>query len=256
VRSFSSNILAQMGAFDQSCTTYSPAPGQTAQQCYTKQLAIKVKAGDVIGAAGGLDLSLFDSRVTPMTVANASRWQTSSDGFDRFHTVAFSDYYAEPARSQVRALLGQHDGLVKRTIEPLGGSIATDVAGTAQGTWFNPAGSTTGESPHFSITPDNVDPTRYNLGFGTSHPGFSTGVYRMYPSTSGNINKPPAQITPGPTIYCYDVTHFFGTLTFARLLLQLSDATTLVTQVTSGGGTCAANAPWAFSAGANFTFRR
>jgi hypothetical protein len=249
-------ILQALGAFDQGCNTYSPAPGQSTTQCYTKPVAIKVHAGDVIGTAKGLDLSLFDSRVAPITFANAARWQANPNGIDRFHVAPFSDYYAEPARSAVRALLGQYDGKVHRTVEPLGGSIATDVAGTAQGTWFNPTQPTYPESPHFSIVPDNVDPTMVDLSFGTSHPGFGTSVYRMFPDGIGPANRAPSSITPGPTIHCYDVRYYFGFTPFARLLLQLTDATTLVAEVQTTPGTCSASQPWSFTPAKTFTFRR
>ena len=117
-----------------------------------------MKAGDVIGTTAGLDLSLFDSRVTPIVYANASRWTALTDSFDHFHVVPFSDYYAEPTRSAVRAMLGSFDGKTKRTIEPLGGTIASDVAGTAQGVWLNPSQPLFPEVSHLAIAPDNVDP--------------------------------------------------------------------------------------------------
>ncbi len=256
VRSLSASLLSQLGAFDQGCNTYSPTPTQTVTQCYTKPARIVLHAGDVMGTSAGLDLWLYDSRITPIVYANASRFQTSSDGLDRFHIAPFSDYYAEPARSQVRALLGQYDGAVKRTVEPLGGTLSLDIAGTAQGNWFNASQPTFPESPHLAIVPDNVDPTMVDLSIGTSQPGFSASVYRMFPSTSGNANKHPAQITPGPTVYCYDVRHYFGFGIFARMLLQLGDATTLTVEMQTGGGDCASAAPWSFTAGQSVSYRR
>jgi hypothetical protein len=256
VASLTPAILQALGAFDQGCNTYSPAPGQSTTQCYTREAAIRVRAGDVIGTTKGLDLSLFDSRIAALSFANASRWQANSSGRDRFHVVPFSDYYAEPVRTTVRGLLGQYDGKVHRTVEPLGGTIATDVIGTAQGVWMNTTQPTFPESPHFAIVPDNVDPTMIDLSFGTSHPGFTTSVYRMFPQATGLANRAPALITPGPTIHCYDVRYYFGFTPFARLLLQLTDATTLVTEVQTTAGTCADTQPWAFTPARTFTFKR
>ncbi len=52
-----------------------------------------------------LDTSLWDSRVPATLFANPSRWPPSNDGFDIFHAVAASDYFAEPVKSQVAAHL-------------------------------------------------------------------------------------------------------------------------------------------------------
>ena len=56
------------------CSSYSPNPGLSVTDCYTKRVDIKVSAGDVIGTTAGLDLLLFDTRVKPLVYANASRW--------------------------------------------------------------------------------------------------------------------------------------------------------------------------------------
>ncbi|RFC41595.1 MAG: hypothetical protein DUW69_002595, partial [Verrucomicrobia bacterium] len=67
VRTLSAALKAQIGAIDQSCNTYSPDPSLTVQQCYSKPLAVKLAGGDAMGTAAGLDLSLFDNRITPIT---------------------------------------------------------------------------------------------------------------------------------------------------------------------------------------------
>jgi hypothetical protein len=255
VRTLSPTLLAALGAFDQQCSSYSPNPGLTVNDCYTKRVEIKVSAGDVIGTTAGLDLSLFDSRVTPLVYANASRWYASSNGLDHFHVAPFSDYYADPARSTVRGFLGSFDGRTHRTAEPLGGTIGTDVVGTAQGVWMNPTQPTFPETPHLSIVPDNVDPTRIDVSIGLSQPGIDPGPYGFVPSSSGNVNRNPSMITPGATIYCWEI----GSSANERrgvLLVQLPDAATLVVEARAGSTrSCAAEQPWTFT-GAAFSYKR
>jgi hypothetical protein len=251
VRTIEPALLAQIGPMDQSCQSYSPNPGLNVTQCYSKAVKVAVKSGAVIGTSAGLDLSLFDSRIPALTFANAARWQANPNGIDRFHTVPMSDYYAEPAKSVVQALLGSYDGKVKRTVPPVGGTIASDVVGTLQGAWFNPAQPTFPESPHLAIVPFNVDPSRIHLSMGISQPGFLSNEYYVSTASGANVNRHPAQVTPGAQIWCYEFENQYGIA-----LLQLSDATTLKFEGRNGQQrTCATEQPWAFTAGA-ITFRR
>ena len=229
VTSIAPNIASKLPPFDQGCNTYSPAPGSTVTACWTSMAEIKVNAGDIIGTTAGLDLTMFDGRITPLVFANPARWNGGmTSGFDHFHVVPFSDYFAEPLRTTVQGMLGRFDGQVKRTMAPLGGTIATDVAGTVQGTWFFGSLPTYPEYPHLAIVPDNVDPTRIDISMGTSGGAFTTGLRAMIPSAIGPFNKHPAQITPGPTVYCWDLINAFDLGPgYGVALIQLVDATTL-----------------------------
>jgi hypothetical protein len=248
-------VLGQLGAFDQGCNTYSPDPATIVTACYTKPLGISIEAGAPIGTAGGaagvlaMDFSLFDSRVTKLSYANASRWQSSSDAFDHFHVVAASDYFAEPAKSQVAARVGAYDGRVKRTVAPLGGTIETDVAGSAQGAWFSPGQPTYPESPHLAIVPDNVDPTQISFSFGTSQPGTSAATRTFTPASSGTLNRNPSQIAAGSQVYCYQFG--FGGI----VLVQLVDASTLRVEGRGATTSCGAG-PYVFTTGATFDYVR
>ena len=251
VRTIAPAILAQIGPFDQNCSNYSPNPGVVVQGCYSRNVKVAVKSGDVLGTAAGLDLSFFDSRIARLVFANPARWQANPNGIDRFHTAPMSDYYAEPMRSVVQSMLGSYDGRVKRTIAPIGGTIATDVAGTLQGAWFNPSQPTFPESPHLAIVPFNVDPTRIHVAMGTSQPGFLANEYYVSTASGPNINPNPAQVTPGAQIICYQFENQYGIA-----LLQLSDATTLRFEGRDGQQrTCTSEQPWAFTASA-VTFKR
>jgi hypothetical protein len=255
VRTIAPSLLAALGPFDQQCSTYSPNPGLIVSDCYTRRVDIKVSAGDVIGTTAGLDLSLFDTRVTPLVYANASRWISNASGFDHFHVAPFSDYFAEPMRSTVRALLGSFDGRTRRSVEPLGGSIATDIAGTAQGVWLNPGQPTYPETPHLSIVPDNVTPSVIDVSIGASQSGIDPGAYNFVPASTGTVNRDPSTITPGATIYCWEIGYSANDRR-GVVLVQLPDASSLVMEARPGATrTCAGEQPWAFT-GASFGYKR
>ncbi len=251
VRTIAPELLVRLGPFDQNCNTYSPNPGLTITACSTKNVNVPLAAGDAMGTTAGLDLWLYDARVPAHLAANPARWQVNQDKFDFFHVVPFSDYFAEPVRTGVQALLGSYDGSVKRTVAPLGGTIAYDVPGTLQGTWFNPAQPTNPEYWHMAFVPDNVNPDRMNLSMGLSQAGFLANLYYVTPTAGGEVNRHPAQVTPGVQIWCYDFQNQYG-----MALLQLSDATTLRFEGRNGQSrTCAGERPWAFTSAA-ITFRR
>ena len=256
VASIAPSLLAQAGAIDQGCQSYSPSPGTTVNTCQTKLLAIPVHAGDVIGSAGGdpphsiaLDFSLWDSRVPAMTFANPARFPMNNDLFDEYHIVAASDYYSEPVKSQVAALLGTYDGSSHRTIPPLGGTIAVDVAGTAMGHWFNPTQPVFPETPHLAIAPDNVNPNKIGFSIGQSLPGWTIGLQEFDPVNSGTVNRNPGQVTADGSIYCYESPGSWV------LLVKMPSATTLQLEGRQGNFSCAGAAPYTFS-GASFTYSR
>jgi hypothetical protein len=256
VASITPSLLSQLGAFDQSCETYTPNPGLDVATCYTRTVSVQVSAGETLGTVGGapnpasLDFSFWDRRVTGLRFANPARWIGNDNGFDNFHVVAGSDYFAEPARSAIAAKLGSFDGRVRRTMAPLGGTIELDMPGSVQGAWLNPTQPTHPETPHLAIVPDNVDPTQINVSMGLSQPGFAGGQRRFAPLSSGLVNRHPAQITADGQTYCYELQ--FGGV----LLLRLVDATTLRVEGRTAAPTCASQQPWLFNAGASFDYKR
>jgi hypothetical protein len=251
VASIAPALLAQLGAFDQGCQQYSPNPGLSVSTCYTRLLRIPVAAGDALGTGGptapSLDFSLWDTRIAALRYANPSRWIVNGDGFDDFHVVAASDYFAEPARSRIAAKVGSFDGRVQRTALPLGGTIELDVAGSAQGAWLAPSQPTHPETPHLAIVPDPVDPTRIAVSVGASQPGFVAGSYQV---AAGAFPESPATIHPDGQVHCYQLV--YGGV----ILLQLVDPTTLRVEGRSGAAACDAQQPFAFRPGATFDYRR
>jgi hypothetical protein len=257
VQTITQAMLDQLGPFDQFCDTNVPAGSITITSCSTKQVSISVSAGTLLGTAGGipntsfgLDFLLQDKRVTPIVFANPARWLANADGFDSFHTVPSSDYFTEPASSQIKARLGQFDGSTLRTAAPQGGTIEVDVSGTAQGYWFNSARATHPEDPHLAIVPDNVTPNIFAFSMGTSQPGFPFGLYKFTPQSSGRVNRHPAQVTADGEIYCYQVG--FNSL----LLLQLVNPTTLRVEGRQNIFTCESQLPYSFTPGQTFDYAR
>jgi hypothetical protein len=222
------SLLARLGDFDQGCQTYSPDVSTTVASCYTKTLGVELAAGSLMGTAGGvpgvlgLDFLLFDNRIAKLSYANESRWGKTEDGFDHFHVVAASDYFAEPTRTQIAAKLGSADGHTRRTVAPYGGTIATDIPGTAQGTWFMPDSPTYPESQHFAFVPDNVDPTLFVLSFGTGVEVFGGTSQRFAPKVGfGLDNRSPARINASQGYFCYSFAGGGG------LLLRMLDTSAL-----------------------------
>jgi hypothetical protein len=255
ITSLDATLLTRIGAFDQQCGSYSPNPGLTVQTCDTKSIKVTLPAGGRIGTAGGtaniggLDFTLQDRRVPAIQYANPSRW-LNNDGFDQFHIVPASEYFTEPLRTQIMAKLGNYNGKLKRTIPPVGGTIAHDIAGTVQGDWMNSPQPTFPETPHLAVVPDNVDPTIFVISMGLSQPSFQSGQYRFTPTSTGTLNRNPSQITPDGKIYCFE------TNTGAVVLMQLVDATTLRVEGRQPVSTCALQQPYTFAAGATFDYKR
>lgn len=247
-------IVDELGPFDQGCQTYSPNPGLTVTQCYSRPGAVEFSEGDALGTVGdvatslALDFSFFDKRVTPIAFANPTRWFASSDGFDRYHVVPASDYFAEPARSQIAARLGSYNGATIRTVAPTGGTIAADSDGV-QGHWFAPGQPTFPESPHLAIARDNVNPNDYVISVGTSQPSFTGGPFPFTPTTSGT-NVSPAMVTTASGIVCYESTN--GSV----VLLQVVVASQIRVEVRSGTPTCASQQPYAFATGKTADYLR
>ena len=255
VQTLTQSLVDQFGPFDQFCES-ATAGTASIGSCSTKQLNISITAGTQLGTAGGipntsfgLDFLLEDKRIKPLVFANPTRWLANASGFDSYHIVASSDYYAEPALSQIALRLGQFDGSMQRTIAPIGGTIEVDVPGTAQGYWFHPTKGHYPEEPHLTIAPDNVNPTVFAFSMGISQPGFQPGLYRFTPATSGKVNRHPAQVTVDGQIYCYEIGFQ------AVLLVRLMDPTTLRVEGRQTGISCESQLPYNFTS-ASFDYLR
>jgi len=220
------------------CTSYSTG-GDDYHHC-GYSLEHYVSAGTQIGIAGGtvgqwaLDFGARDQRQTALQWANQERWE--ADGDDTIYTACVSDAYEDTLRLTLEARYAY--GATTRTVEPVCGTIAQDVPGTAQGVWFLSTASTDTTSPedqHIALVHDNYNPEVGVLSIGTSISGAS-GRHEFSPATSGLIDRELSDITNDGLVYCFDINQPNN-----RLLLQMTGASTLQleyqssTQCSDGG---------------------
>jgi hypothetical protein len=170
----------------------------------SKDVIIEVAAGTEIAKVGGnpgqyaLDFGVYDTRVSQSFV-NPARFSDSQ----YLYAVSCIDYFSTALQTVLKNRAGTYNGTIHRTIEPFGGTIVNDVAGTIQGLWFKPGQPTYPEDPHLALVLDNVDPTKPGFSVGISQVGLGSGVYTFTPNSSGNINRQFNQVTADSTIYIY-----------------------------------------------------
>lgn len=187
--------------------------------CTAKDLNIKVNSGQEIGATWGFDLFATDSRITELKSANPDRWYNYSRNLK--YTVCPLDYFIEPEKTKLYSLLGGWDN-IKRTIEPLCGTVEQDIKGTAQGNWFvKGIIKTMPEFPHLALALDNGNPGINVFSVGTSIPNLDSKRYLFSPKSEGEINIAFSKVKPG-AIYCYEQAEWDFTI-----VLELLNETTL-----------------------------
>jgi len=228
------------------CQVSSPSSGTTIKFC-RKKVTVALKAGEIMGTAGGqygsnnLDFRLSDDRVPALAYANSSRWKG-----DVVYVVCPVDYFSASMKNTLEKLFGDSFGR-KRTIAPVCGTVMQDVKGTAQGVWFAPEKPTYPEDQHIALVPDNIDPTQlvFSIGESLKNTGINPERYVFLPNATGNINKEFRTVMADGHIYCYETSlHELSPSNDrkATLLLQLVSDTTL--RIGPGSaGTCG-HEPW------------
>lgn len=184
---------------------------------------IKIKAGEIIGTAGGdftnaLDFGLSDFKAEDITFANPDRWVQ-----DGVNTVCALDYYSPNLKNELSQYLGNEEQ--KRTVEPLCGSIAEDIPDTAQGSWFvkgTMIEETLDEDPQLALVHYNINPLEEVFSIGTSLEPFGVPAnsYKFIPETSGLKNRDFKDVKSDGNIYCYETTN-------QSLLIELTSSNTL-----------------------------
>lgn len=254
VSSISETLESQVGSYDESSCTTSSTGGSTYRNC-SKNVEIKITAGDEIGTAGGasttslaLDMGAYDARINPLDFVDPDRFWTSSNNFDKLHVVCPVDYFADDIRDYLRSLFGNYDGSEKRTVEPLCGTITEDVENTAQGYWY--VEGTTGvpslEDPHLALVHDNVDPTTAAFSVGTSVTDLDSGVYTFEPASSGYTNRDFGEVTSDGNVYCFETAGNGPASTI--IIIQLTDSTTL--KIEKKDGAACGTVTWEFTSNA------
>jgi hypothetical protein len=190
---------------------------------FTKEVNIPVKAGDLLGTAGGnpgqwaLDFNYYDESYTSQPVANPERWRQSN----YVHALCPLSLY------QPGALLDKFISLINREKvegESLPwGKAMQDIPGTAQGCWFlDGTVNTYPEDPHLALVRHNIYPSKAALSIGKSLPGFRSGVFTFSPLSSGFLNRDFKDITPDGHIYGFRVNDFNGII-----IVMMPDKNTL-----------------------------
>jgi len=239
--------------------------GGTTYTTCTAQMKQHIGAGDLVGDVGGnrrvfaFDFGATDARIAPLTFANPSRFSASPDGNDIFHTVCPIDYFTATLRNTLRGFLGDFDGTTLRTVPPLCGTIEQDIAGTAQGIWFEPGAPTYPESPHLALVHGNVDPTQgvFSVGDSVTASGLAVGTYYFTPSTVAgtHVNPDFADVVPGD-VYCYEGLSNRSGPASMTVLLQMTDPTTLRIEKRAATSCAALGAPSAWSLSSYTEFQR
>ncbi len=221
---------------DEDCDTYETG-GRTFRNCWA-EVEVPVGAGELVAhtARAGqtnFDMGLYDYSRDAQAMANPARWEAGRDSY--LYTRCPIDYYTTDIKQTLAATFGDWGDdpeIQPRTIEPVCGTIAQDVPGTAAGIWFlaTETDTPTREDPHLALVHDNIDPTlgTHSIGTSLAELGIPSGVYYYQPTHSGAYNREISEVTPGQTVYCYDgyggaVTDF----TDRAILIQLADRRTL-----------------------------
>jgi len=172
---------------------------------------IDILAGEQIGKVGhedhhGFDLGVYDKTKDPWTFANMKRFSGDRDNY--LYTQCPIDYYETVLKEKFMSIFSGGDGDLKRTIEPVCGTIGQDVPGTAQGLWFikNTDPKTWEyEQDHLALVHDNYNPAlgAISIGLSLERLGIPSEEYEFEPQHTGQVNKDFNEVTPDGQIYCY-----------------------------------------------------
>ncbi len=240
-------LLEKMGDLSD-CSSYSTAD-ETLTNCKSTK-KVSLKAGDVIGYGGevaamnGMDFGIRDSRVSNSFI-NTDRNKSY------VHSASPYNYYTAALKQVIASKLISNDS-VTRVAEPLGGEIAYDVAGTAQGSWFKVGGSGFEEGHALALAKDNYLPGI--LAFSISQLGTAQDSKVLFFSTqsSGNVRAPFTSVSSVGTVYCYDSLYsdrvFQTAVSNTIALLQLQSNGQLLFDVQTAAS--CGSGPWAMSASA------
>jgi hypothetical protein len=234
----------------------------------TKSISVKLKAGQVIGTAGGnpdwpanLDFGMVDSRVPAGTVANPARYSS----YD-LHYVCPMDYFPSNVGGALYSRLGDFAGQLLNITSPKCGNPYQDVGGTAQGVWLQKTIVTSNNEPIWNAANGQLDFGYSNLNHSMQvvsissalgqQLGITVGIYPYefvpQPNGSGNMmNLNFTSIYPGSGVYCFQASIPSAQPTQQiAVIAQLMDSTTLRLGVFNS--TSCGNGPWQFSSYVDF----
>jgi hypothetical protein len=204
--------------------------GDEIYRAWSKRCNLEVKAGDILGEAGGnpgqwaLDLGVYDERYIPDQVANFDRWRNVR----YLHSVCPLNYYeGGELRNAIFSLVQGRD---PTGIQTECGSVLQDIPGTAQGCWFREGiMDTYPEDPHLALVYSNVNSSLRVISVGTSVLGLHSGRYEFIPDSLGVINREFKDVTPDGNTYGYIVEGFEGVI-----IVKMHDPLTLWVEAIEG----------------------
>ena len=243
VTSIDPAILSTLGPWTASDCVEPYMIGSTTIEPCTKNTSIPVAAGAPLGTQRyTMDWGASDRRIR-LAFANPARQGGEQDAFGQNSAVCAIDYLPSAVRASVHDLFGEAG--VRRTTEPVCGTVMQDIAGTAQGRWF--INDDWNERLHLALVRDQLDPSIGAFSVGTSIPSLPTNLYRFDPVDVGRVNLDFPHVQADGLIYCYEPSSFAPTS--YRILIQLLSDSRLRIEG-SADTVCGDPTSWAFSAGA------
>lgn len=231
----SDELRAALGA-PTHCETY-VTDGTTYKRCsYAARVAVSV--GQLLGEAGGnpdqyaLDVGAKDFRRQQNSFANEQRYR--NDASYLLYVVSPLAYLGPAPGAVADSRMGGWND-EPRTLEPLYGEIAYDVAGTAMGNWFREGEDFYPEDPHLALAKDNVDPSQYAISIGTSLGSMAGYVVLFEPEHSGFVDRAFEEITD-ENIYCYPSQRPGSSAPAGRILIRLEGTASLLAEFQEGTG--------------------
>lgn len=211
------------------CRRDKPTDGNELLFC-TKDVDIKVSAGDVMGKLGAKYVAALD--VGAYKLGTKDRGFTSPKYYHGVDAVCPLDFFTKDVQTKMYAL-------IRRTGEPRCGQIGQDKANTLQGTWYSmedPEQAKVDWNSHLTLAHTSDDPSEGVLAIAGKIA--DPASYFFTPTHEGAINREPSETTAG-TVYCYqhDGDRRRSNGSFAgegKTLLKLTDNHTMQAEHKSG----------------------
>ena len=240
------------------CRQYTiTVPMETIETCDAPLTNVTLQPGQAMGTGGasialgrmGLDFGLEDTRVNHYY---AARWRHPPG---TFHSVCPWEAFEPGLRDQLYAKLRD---LSRPPATPAGeprcGTLAVDVATTAQGVWALPsetqplAGDETGyiTLANYPYRPQD------NLALSLGPTSLGAGVYVVGRQSSGRVNRAFDQVTNDGLIYCYGPDNLLPTRSWLLTLTSPAALRIRMVDHAAGAGTCAGDpATWSMAGAVN-----
>lgn len=177
----------------------------TVTTCRHENLSLALESGEAMGAGpdtAGIDFGVIDFRSRPAAFVMLEHY----DSFYPYYASPI-EYFTPGPRTVLEAKTGHVFGARWRTAEPIGGTYAQDIPGTAQGNWFLLGLSfrnSTDPSPFLGLAHDYVDPTQPMMAIGSSVKGLTMGLYSYSVQRTGLTNRDFADVAADGKTYCFD----------------------------------------------------